>query len=98
MFFLNLGGYKEREFEEYHYKVLVVAKTKAEAIKKAKQTTFYKHCSFKGAESHIDDKYGVDVDDIHNIEEILSKKFKSQYRLKITKTNITFEEKKILVI
>lgn len=94
LFFLNLGGYKEDEFEEYHYKVLVVAKTKAEAIKKAKQTTFYKHCSFKGAESHIDDKYGVDVDDIHNIEEILSDKFKSQYRLKITKTNVISENEK----
>ena len=94
LFFLNLGGYKEGEFEEYHYKVLVVAKTKAEAIKKAKQTTFYKHCGFNGAESHIDDKYGVDVDDIHNIEDILSEKFKSQYRLKITKTNIISEDEK----
>ena len=94
LFFLNLGGYKEGEFEEYHYKVLVVAKTKAEAIKKAKQTTFYKHYGFKGAESHIDDKYGIDVDDIHNIEDILSDKFKSQYRLKITKTNIISEDEK----
>lgn len=94
LFFLNLGGYKEGEFEEYHYKVLVIAKTKAEAIKKAKQTTFYKHYGFKGAESHIDDKYGVDVDDIHNIEEILSDKFKSQYRLKITKTNAISEDEK----
>ena len=75
-------------------KVVVVAKTKAEAIKKAKQTTFYKHCGFKGAESHIDDKYGIDVDDIHNIEDILSDKFKSQYRLKITKTNTNSEDEK----
>ena len=94
LFFLNLGGYKEGEFEEYHYKVLVVAKTKAEAIKKAKQTTFYKHCGFNGAESHIDDKYGVDVDDIHNIEDIISDKFKSEYRLKITKTNAISEDEK----
>jgi len=94
LFFLNLGGYKEGEFEEYHYKMLVVAKTKVEAIKKAKQTTFYKHCGFKGAESHIDDRYGIDVDDIHNIEDILSDKFKSQYRLKITKTNVISEDKK----
>lgn len=94
LFFLNLGGYKEGEFEEYHYKVLAVTKTKAEAIKKAKQTTFYKHCGFKGGESHIDDKYGVDVDDIHNIEDILSEKFKSQYRIKITKTNIISEDEK----
>ncbi|MQP23573.1 DUF1543 domain-containing protein [Flavobacterium sp. LMO8] len=94
LFFLNLGGYKEGEFEEYHYKVLVVAKTKAEAIKKAKQTTFFKHCGFKGAESHIDDKYGVDVDDVHKIEDILSKKFKLKYRLKITKTNVFSEDEK----
>ncbi|MFY8067031.1 MAG: DUF1543 domain-containing protein [Flavobacterium sp.] len=94
LFFLNLGGYKEGEFEEYHYKVIVVAKTKAKAIKKAKQTTFYKHYGFKGAESHIDDKYGIDVDDIHNIEDILSEKFKLQYRLKITKTNATSEDEK----
>ena len=94
LFFLNLGGYKEGEFEEYHYKVIVVAKTKAEAIKKAKQTTFYKHYGFKGAESHIDDKYGIDIDDIHNIEDILSEKFKLQYRLKITKTNATSVDEK----
>ena len=96
LFFLNLGGYKEGEFEEYHYKSLVVAKSKGKAIRKAKQTTFYKHCSIakKGGESHIDDQYGVDVDNIHNIEDILSDKFKSEYRLKITKTNVTFEDEK----
>src|SRR6187551_1694382 len=32
LFFLNLGGYKENEFEEFHYKMLVVANSKAEAI------------------------------------------------------------------
>ena len=79
LFFINLGGYKENEFEEYHYKVLTVAQNKAEAIKKAKATSFYKHCGFKGATSHIDDKYGVDVDDIHEIEDILSSKFNNRY-------------------
>jgi len=91
---LNLGGYKEGEFEEYHYKVLVVATTKGEAVKKAKQTTFYKHCGFKGAISHIDDKNGIDVDDIHNIEEILSEKFKLEYGLQIKKTNAISEDEK----
>jgi hypothetical protein len=86
LFFINLGGYKENEFEEYHYKVLTVAKNKSEAIKKAKQTTFYKHCGFKGATSHIDDKYGVDVDDIYDIEDILAPHYKEQYSLKITKS------------
>lgn len=87
LFFINLGGYKENEFEEYHYKVVTVAQNKAEAIKKAKTTSFYKHCGFKGATSHIDDKYGVDVDDIYEIEDILSPQFKEKFKLKITKTN-----------
>lgn len=87
LFFINLGGYKENEFEEYHYKVLTVAQNKTEAIKKAKATSFYKHCGFKGATSHIDDKYGVDVDDIYDIEDILSPTFKENFKLKITKTN-----------
>ena len=46
LFFINLGGYKENEFEEYHYKTLTVAKTMGLAIKKVKATTFYKHYSF----------------------------------------------------
>ncbi|HRZ33149.1 MAG TPA: DUF1543 domain-containing protein, partial [Flavobacterium sp.] len=92
LFFINLGGYKENEFEEYHYKLITVAKNKAEAIKKSKQTTFYKHCGFKGATSHIDDKYGVDVDDIYEIEDILSSKFKEKFKLKITKINSTEED------
>jgi len=88
LFFINLGGYKQNEFEEYHYKVLTVAKNKAEAIKKAKQTTFYKHCGFKGTgASHIDDKYGVDVDDIYEIEDILAPHYKEQFSLKITKSD-----------
>lgn len=87
LFFINLGGYKENEFEEFHYKVLTVAQNKAEAIKKAKATSFYKHCGFKGATSHIDDKYGVDVDDIYEIEDILSPQFKEKFKLKITKAN-----------
>lgn len=87
LFFLNLGGYKHGEFEEYHYKVLTVAQNKKSSIKYAKQTAFYQHCGFKGAESHIDDQYGVDVDDLHNVEDILPISHKQHFRLKITKTN-----------
>lgn len=92
LFFINLGGYKENEFEEYHYKVLTIAKNKAEAIKKSKATTFYKHCGFKGATSHIDDKYGVDVDDIHEIDDILSRQFKEKFQLKISKSDSNQED------
>ncbi|MEO8770557.1 MAG: DUF1543 domain-containing protein [Ferruginibacter sp.] len=87
LFFLNLGGYKPGEFEEYHYKMLVVAKERSEAIKRAKETAFFKHVGFKGAESHIDDKYGIDVDDIYEIQDILPKHVKEKYALEITTAN-----------
>lgn len=92
LFFLNLGGYKPGEFEEYHYKTLQVCATQAEAVKQAKDTTFYKHYGFEGAVSHIDDKYGIDVDDIYNVEDILSSKFKENYQLSITPTNVAEED------
>lgn len=90
LFFLNLGGYKANEFEEFHYKLLVVASTLDEARGKAKQTAFFKHTSLKHSDihreatSHIDDKYGIDVDDMYNVEEILPTAFKDKYSLQIT--------------
>ncbi len=84
LFFINLGGYKENEFEEYHYKVLTVAESIGKAIAMAKETAFYKHCDFKGAKSHVDDRYGIDVDDIYEISDILTAKTKEKYSLIIT--------------
>lgn len=92
LFFLNLGGYKEGEFEEYHYKKLTVSTTQTEAIKASKETTFYKHCGFKGAESHIDDKYGIDVDDVYKVEDILHPKFKEIYTISISETSVSKED------
>jgi hypothetical protein len=92
LFFINLGGYKENEFEEYHYKVLAVGETMAEASKKAKNTTFFKHCTFKGATSHIDDKYGIDVDDIYNVKDILSDSFTKKFEINITKSTSILNE------
>lgn len=92
LFFINLGGYKENEFEEYHYKVLAVAETLAEASKKAKATTFFKHCGFKGATSHIDDKFGIDIDDAFNVKEILSPVFKDNFNILISKNDSNLEE------
>lgn len=84
LFFINLGGYRENEFDEFHYKVLSVAKEKGEAIRESKQTTFYKHMGFGKANSHIDDKYGVDVDDIYAITDILPPVFRERFDLRIT--------------
>jgi hypothetical protein len=92
LYFINLGGYKENEFEEYHYKTLAVAESLGLASKVAKATTFYKHFSFAGATSHIDDKYGIDVDDIYNVADILAPVFKDQYSLKITKSDVPLTE------
>src|SRR5690606_6636649 len=75
LFFVNLGGYKKNDFEEYHYKCLSVAADAAEAIRQAKAQTFWKH----SISSHIDDKYGIDVDDIYEIEEVLSSAVKERY-------------------
>jgi hypothetical protein len=83
LFLLNLGGYKPADMEEYHYKLLSVSKDKAAAISAAKQTAFYLHTGFKGATSHIDDKYGVDVDDVYEIKEILPKQLKDKYVISI---------------
>jgi Domain of Unknown Function (DUF1543) len=89
LFFINLGGYKQGEFEEFHYKILAVATKREDAIHTAKQTTFFKHTGFgKVATSHIDDKYGIDVDDMYNIEEILSEEFKSKFSINISSNKI----------
>lgn len=93
LFFINLGGYKENEFEEYHYKILATGTSLAEATKKAKATSFYKHYGFKGATSHIDDKFGIDVDDIFNVADILAPELKEKFALKISENNMKFEDK-----
>ncbi|MDX5437771.1 MAG: DUF1543 domain-containing protein [Pontibacter sp.] len=84
LFFLNLGGYKPGEFDEFHYKMLLVAPSQGEAVKQARQSSFYKHTGFKGAESHIDDRFGVDVDEVFQVKDILPEATKQQYSLGIT--------------
>ncbi len=92
LYFINLGGYKKDEFDEFHYKMIIAAGNKADAIKQAKETAFYKHVTFEGAKSHIDDKFGVDVDDIHQIGDILPKEVKSKFRLSLEETTEVLED------
>ncbi|HYC29281.1 MAG TPA: DUF1543 domain-containing protein [Chitinophagaceae bacterium] len=84
LFFLNLGGYKPNDFEEYHYKVLTVADGQTAAIATAKRTLFFKHFDIPNGHSHIDDKYGIDVDDLYNVEDILPQ---GSYHLQVTPDN-----------
>ena len=92
LFFINLGGYKQNDLEEYHYKLIIAANDKSVAIKQAKQTAFFKHTHFAGAASHIDDKYGIDVDDIYELEDILSEEFKSKYAIVLSPCTVTQED------
>ncbi len=83
LFFINLGGYKPGDMEEYHYKLISAAKDKGTAIAEAKATAFFKHTGFKGARSHVDDKFGIDVDDLHNIADILPERHKRNYKIEL---------------
>lgn len=84
LFFINMGGYKKGEFEEFHAKDIFIAANQEEAIKQAKKTRFYAQHGFKGAVAHIDNKYGVDVDEVYPIDEILTPNDKSNYRIVVT--------------
>ena len=92
LYFFNLGGYKSNEFDEFHYKMLIVANDKEEAIKQSKQTAFYKHTGFKGAPAHVDDKYGIDVDDMYAINDILAKKYKEEYTIALSENAVGIED------
>ena len=92
LFFINLGGYKPGEFDEFHYKMLLACADKTAAISESKETTFYKHTGFKGAPSHVDDKYGVDVDDVFEIKDILPKDVKEAYQIVLTPAIVKQED------
>jgi hypothetical protein len=96
LFFLNLGGYKENYFEEFHYKMLTVAKDKAEAGLNAKKTAFFLHTGFnKDAAAHIDDRFGVDVDDLFEIKDILPEEIKNKFTVVVSKSDAALPEDEI---
>lgn len=84
LFFVNLGGYQSGILAEQHYTVLGVYTDRLQAMQYAKKTVFYREQSvkgIKGANSHIDEKYGIDVDEVYQIEDILSVDQKSDYHI-----------------
>lgn len=87
LFFINLGGYKPGLFAELHEQHLMVGRSMAEIITRVKKTEFYKTMGFSGAVSHIDDRYGVDIDDIFKVEDILTQEFKDKYSIKLEKSD-----------
>lgn len=95
LYFLNLGGYKRGHFEEFHEQHLMVGKSMGEIIKRAKDTEFYKTMGFEGAVSHVDDKHGVDIDDIFNVNDILPEKMKEKYSIILEKSDAENQENEI---
>ncbi len=95
LFFINLGGYKKGEFDEFHYKVLVVAEDVGEAQRKAKESAFCIHYPgvSKNSLPHIDDKYGVDVeeDETYEVKEILPTYLKDEHSILIEEVSFPGE-------
>lgn len=81
LYFVNLGGYLPGQFEEFHYKTLVVAETLGKATAQVKKTAFYQDYTFDNvdtaksgvATSHVDDKHQLDLDDIYCVADLLPK-------------------------
>ena len=79
LYFVNLGGYLPNQFEEFHYKTLVIANTVGKATAQVKKSDFYRDYTFDNANpalsgiatSHVDDKHQLDVDDIHVVDALL---------------------------
>lgn len=82
LFFLNLGGYREGVFEEFHQKNLFVAPGYEAAKKLARKQKFYQ----ENHNPHVDDRYGLDIDDLANVKDILPKRFKDKYAIVIIPT------------
>ena len=72
--------------------MLVAGENKSVAIKSAMGTAFYKHTGFKGASSHVDDKYGVDIDDVYEIEDILPSNIKEKYKITLKPVDTAVED------
>lgn len=87
LYFVNLGGYIPGIFEEQHCKILTVADGQAQATQQAKKHPFYKQNSFEGAASHIDDKYGVDIDEMFFVQDALPTTHKERFAIQLKKSS-----------
>jgi hypothetical protein len=93
LFFINLGGYLTGKLQEQHHIMLTVQNDRMPAVKESMKTLFYKTNSAKGAHSHIDEKFGVDVDDVYRVEDVLSTELKEQFHIQISSaTTLTDDE------
>jgi hypothetical protein len=84
LFFINLGGYQANKFEEQHYYIITAKENRSLAFREAKETLFYQQNHIPGGTSHIDDKYGIDVDELYEIADILSAQQKEKYTIQLS--------------
>ncbi len=80
LFCLNFGGYLPNQLAEIHEFILVLAKTKGEAIKQGKR-----NLQLKFHDLHMDECF--EIDDIINISQKIDLKFASQKDMQFTLTN-----------
>lgn len=95
LFFINLGGYQSGKLEEQHYTLLTVQQDRKGAMKRSTGTEFFKEqsiASVKSASAHIDEKYGIDVDEVYRIEDVLPGHVTEQYQILLTPANETIKD------
>jgi hypothetical protein len=95
LFFVNLGGYQSGKLEEQHYTLLTVQDDRKGAIKTSTMTSFFKESSIasvKSASAHIDEKYGIDVDDVYRIDDVLSDEIKSRYDILLSESSTGYTD------
>jgi hypothetical protein len=77
LFFINLGGYQANKFEEQHYYIITAKENRSLAFRDQQN-------HIPGCTSHIDDKYGIDVDELYEIADILSAQQKEKYTIQLS--------------
>jgi hypothetical protein len=89
-FFINLGGYKENEFEEYHYKI-TVAQSMGLASKRPRRVLSTNTAVSRELAYRISTTNTGSMDDLI-VTDILDSQFKELYALKISKSETVLQE------
>lgn len=97
LYFVNLGGYKEGEFEEFHKKVFVVANGVPDIMAQLRNHDFMKEYTPETlgtkAKAHLDDKHKVEfeADDIISISDAIA-----DYEIILDKTDAIGENETMI--
>jgi hypothetical protein len=98
LYFINLGGYKAGEFEEFHKKLFVVATGMNDAKAQIMADPFMKEYSPNNlgtaGKSHVDDRHEIDfeADDIICVNESIG----SDFKIVLQKSNSAIENETMI--